>query len=315
MNSYLYVEKDDEYVQQEDELKEINIKLKSALIPEQLHSRVIHGNGQVEIQLLQQDIINRKSPIEVYNMIKTSGCTLYSIRAPINNKNEFLLSDILDDSKYEILEYCFTLAQYYGINENKIIPVIIHSARDLKELICMNCLETLRLKIYSLLNKYPNTKLYIENLIPLIPTNEGFIGASSITSGVPELVSSLQGEYYVDRIKSVLDITHAQITINTLKLCNLSYDLEDYFKWNRDVIGQIHLAQGKNYGFGENEHGDLLDLPRDHKLLIKICSLYKSYNYNVPIVIEVSELDLLDAPNSLKTFDNTIRVFRALGYK
>ena len=75
----------------------------------------------------------------------------------------------------------------------------------------------------------------------------------------------------------------------------LRFGLESFFAENQDTVKWMHLSNAKSHGWG-SDHG--LPFTEDtigH--LRHILWLYKKYNYNCPVVLEVREDSYDDAKN------------------
>lgn len=265
--------------------------VKSAVDLEQLKVRNKY-NKEVEIQLFG-DLMDREIE-EILETIEKSDSRIVAVHSPIVKSDELYIHQIFNQSKFDMIEKTFMLADVLGEKYGILMPVIFHNARSKEELIGEGHLSGFTLKLNRLLTNYKNTALYLENLIPVVKMSDGKITTcSAFLDETPKLVQLLRNVIGGNRVYSLLDTAHAEISMSYMKAIGLNYDLEDYFKWYEDTIGLLHLSWGEGFGYGVNEHA--YKLTEEHEdYMIKFQKLYEKYNYECPITLEVLEEDYLD---------------------
>lgn len=281
----------------------MDILMKCALKKEQIKYKK-NLNNNFEIQLIneyEKGITNK----ELFNTIIEENLQVEAIHSPIVNKDSIIIDFIYDNISIDYLNKTCQLADMIGKHYNKNIIVVVHFTASLQSLKRNNLLNKLNFLIKSLLEQYKHIVLALENLIPFIFVNKTIVAAEAFKTEVCDYVRYFREKFgYTDRIGTVLDISHALISINLLNYCYQNYSLEDYFKGNSDTISLIHLANTLGNGYGPQEHGcGYRNNKEDLTTLKEVVNLYKKYNYSCPVTIEVQEDDYLNCTNYLQTHD------------
>lgn len=233
---------------------------------------------------------------------------IYSVHSPLSEMMDINIIELYTLEKYILMDKTFKLANLCGKMHKKIIPVVIHNNENLNNIFKMDKNgEELIDTIKSLLNKYPYTSLAIENVTPFNLLNDLFLSNGFLFENV-EIAKWLTRELKTDRVGTVLDLCHAEISVNFLNVIKKDfefykdYTIEDYFKVNKDIVTLIHFntmsgnGYGKGHGIGYN-----IDNPKDCEKLSIIMSYYNKYLKDTPLVLEVKEDDYHNCVN----YENT----------
>lgn len=291
----------------------MKILLKSSLNEKELNYKT-NLNKNIEIQLLDELLKYNLDSEEVYKKIKKANLNIEVIHTPlINHEDIDLLSIVNEKDKYEMFYKTCILAEYIAEKENKEIIVVIHNSNSIESYKELNLLFKIENLLKEILNICPKIKIAIENVIPLILSNNKAKGKTAFLGEGAELSNYLNSNGLNGKIGTVLDICHATITINILKCCGTTISLEDFFKWNKDEIMLIHLANTKGSGYLKGEHGCAFS--QDKEDLIKLEEFYKlylKYKYKCPITIEVYEEYYCNCINYINTYNNFMNIKNSL---
>jgi hypothetical protein len=99
------------------------------------------------------------------------------------------------------------------------------------------------------------------------------------------------------------------VSIRLLDYCKHPLTLENYFEWNKNTIGLIHLGNTINSGYGLGEHGAAYSTEEDIELLKEFIALYEKYEFSCPITIEVYEKDYSKCINYEETYNNLFNLY------
>lgn len=277
--------------------------IKSAFIEDQiLYKKELNNN--FEMQLLNE-YESGISNCTLFEKIKKYDINIETIHTPILNGNSVCFDELYDDKIVDSLKRTCELANIIGEYYNKSILVIVHFTTSIKTLKNNNDLKIIDELLKFLLDKHPYIKIGLENLIPIIINkNECNLKEGYMFENCDYVKYFTLNYGYEGRIGTVLDISHAIITIRLLKYCDYELYLEDYFANNKDLVLSIHLANTRGSGYEKGQHGcGFLDIDEDIDLLNLFLRLYKKYNYSCPIVLEIEEEDYLNCINYLNSLE------------
>ena len=286
----------------------MKILAKSIINKEQIDCKINIGCDGIEIQLLTE-LIDKKvgcyhNAWEIFDLNSFAVYPIKAVHLPLLNyigQQDVNLEDLCE-THFALLDQAFYIANYFGKHQKEKVLVIVHSETSLNKLL-LNVDGWRRMvnAIGCLLFKYPYTELGIENVAPVcgvLPKNIHMF--SNFYNDNIEICTELRKELKTDRIGTVLDTCHAMITKKymdiiqkeyTGKECDF-YNLETFFKINKDYIKLIHLANMNGNGYGFGNHGARFDSNSKDKLE-EIITYYNKYNYNCPVTLEINEKDYL----------------------
>ena len=286
----------------------VKILAKSALIKEQLDTKVNIGCDGIEIQLLSELINGRIGNYylakDVYDLDMLKNYDIYCIHAPILSfygLDDVNIEDMVDMEDFKLLDQIFYIANTVGELYNRKIIVVVHSEMSRDKLIGLgDTWKRVLNAVGCMLFKYPYTELAIENITPLRNAHRKPLHlANNFLFDNIIMASELRKQLNTDRVGTVLDICHAKTTALYMnKIYELlgdepeDYSLNNFFSGNKDVIKLIHLADMTGSGYGKGEHGiKITDSNKD--TLEEVIELYNKYSYNCPITLEVEETDFI----------------------
>lgn len=275
------------------------IYAKSVLKRDELLAKHILEHDGIEIQLFGDVTSGNWDKEELVKAFKDDE--IKSVHTPLG-KDYFGLEQITDLVIFQRLwDICDFANELGALNDIKIL-IVIHLELTLAEIQNYGIYDSICAALESLLEAFPNIEFGIENVTPFV--SDGITATNiklrnSFYLDAPALVRTLRTDIQTDRIGTVLDTCHAEISLKIIELFNKLFDiptsfdmdLEAYFAANADVCKEIHIATFKEYGSTKETHGIPFTKLRQVEHLLK---LYDEYHYNCPICIEVKEQNYLN---------------------
>lgn len=285
----------------------MQIFAKSALDKDLMKIKMNLGADAIEVQLLNElvegkigrynfaddvfDLSSIDSPVRV---VHTPLCAIYDFE-------ELNLEDMVDCNDFKLLDQVCYIANYFGKKQGEMVSVVVHSEMYMQKMISVgNTWKRVTNCIRRLLSKYSNIIILIENLTPIRSVRFPLALSNNFLCDNIEMVRELRKQLATDRVGTVLDTCHAEITnLFMTKIYDIMYDrecedysLDRFFALNKDFIGLIHLSKKVDYGYGKGKHGmPFKDCKEDREFISNILDLYDKYNYSCPITLEVAETD------------------------
>ncbi|MDF2879677.1 MAG: hypothetical protein K0R54_234 [Clostridiaceae bacterium] len=294
----------------------MKILAKSIIDKNNIIDKVRKGCNNLEIQLFS-DFINKNND-ELVEEIKSVCCNVFAVHMPLIDSEEvnleYFTNDRYEELFFKVCEFSQMLADCYKHE----ITIIIHNGFSLPMYEKIPELFYTLIEIFdTAIDEYKNINFAFENILPFIIKKDiplisrsGFLNENAIIAKFfnENCIKSVFG--------TVLDTCHAMITMRILNklfdeepvVKDKKYDLEYYFRENKDTIKVIHLANVEELGYKPLQHGAPF-LEQDINILKEIMNLYEKYSYECFITIEVFEKDYLNSVNFLKTKENLERVF------
>lgn len=291
---------------------------KSALTNKQMRIRKEMGFDKFELQLLGEMIGNDGKILpakEVYDLKTISQYDIRAVHAPLVNGGDINLEYMVFGEKSKLLEECFYIAEYMAVEKQRDIILIVHTGTTvdiLKQL--GNIWNQLIVAIGLMLSKYPHVHLAIENIIPFRNIKYHNIQASNnFKFDNVQMAKEINEALDTNRVGTVLDTCHVLMTQRYVKAIydiindNEKYPMEDlsmemYFKNNAETCKLIHLSGMDSNGIESPDHGApfVKESPEKMEQLKEIVKMYKKYNYQCPVTLEVGEIDLSFPQNYLR---------------
>lgn len=288
---------------------------KSGYFPNQLKDRFDKGFEHIEIQLLPDFLEDNLDLEKHFENIKNSGLNVEAIHVPLLENADDANLEYLSMPKYytAFLNYC-KLAQMCSEHFNHDVKIVMHNNMplDIYEQIPV-LFDFVKDAFKIALDKYPNVTFSLENLLVVLFRKDSvqFRNCGFFENIV--LAKFFNNFFNTTKFNSTLDICHMLSTLKTIDnykdeeyFKNFTFTIEEFFKQNKDTIDNIHLNNLNNYGFSKGDHGTTFDKnnPDDVKLLTNLIELYKKYEYDCNITIEICEPDVNDIKYShiLKTY-------------
>lgn len=272
---------------------------KSALNKEQILDRLSKGCTSIEVHLSNEWTV-LDSSLELTDICKEFNnlIGMVDIRAVHVPHLEMSL-EVLVSSKYEpLFVNACKVAQACANRWGHKVLVVVHTETcfDFMKR-ANNFLSSVRDRTLSILDKYPDVELGIENVIPL----EFYGDDYHLRSGVLDDSFKFAESFNDERIGTVLDICHLKITDIYLRRFDKSglfssYSYEKMIELHKNAK-LVHLSTFEGAGYYD-EHA----LPiTEWEEMLEFCRQYKKYSFSCPITIEVNENNYLDAQNYLST--------------
>lgn len=295
----------------------MQILAKASLNLQQINSKLDKGATGIEIQLLDEFIENKnETDIRKFKILKSKDVfkddflinlpDIYVVHAPLLSYvlpiDDINIEQMTFGAGLEILNQIFITANRIGEIQNRKILIVIHSEMYYEQMVMYNLFNNIANVIEQNLINNPYTEVLFENVTPLRIHSKALHLANNFAPEIPTFVKTLNKELETNRIGTVLDTCHAEVTNNVIKQLyksipvfdNKGYSLEDYFKANKDTCKLIHLSLTKGHGYGKGKHGQpFADNERSRNAINNFFDLYKKYNYNCLVTLEVAETDYL----------------------
>jgi hypothetical protein len=291
----------------------MKIVAKSILIKEHIMDKVNKGCDALEIQL-GEELYTSPPPHDINDLFDNdllSIIDIYSVHLPLGkHRFDANLDDVFSSDRIFAFYDACSIAEKSAKIWNHPVRLIIHFEMDFDKMIRADYITNHILKIFSdALKDYPNVIFAIENVIPLLPKENGWYLGSNGFDDCVRLTKYLRKELNTERFSVVLDTCHAGMTIYYLdalySLLNQKHDnytIEDFFKAYSEYCDTIHLCTFKEDGFYEN-HG--IGFKDNHMLLSAYLDLWNKYTKNAALVLELREDDYL---NSVNFYDNSLLI-------
>lgn len=283
----------------------MRIIAKSSLSENHIRSK-LNSCRNIEIQLLEE-ADNDISFDFVFDIIKrvNEDANIRAIHSPICERKAVNLNEIMNPIVYRRLIYTLELAGKVSELQDHSVLAILHTTETLE--FFKNNDFIMQYVLYTLgdyMTRFKNLHIGVENVIPIDTDKKRLICYKNGTMfDNVDLVCAMREALPAvkDRIGTVLDTCHygVSLKVNSLIFANTDYGLvqeDDYYIKNKPVIKEIHLANFHNLGITNKDHGILFSDNERDKMKDKIL-LYKKYDYDCDICIEIKESDYLVSSN------------------
>ncbi|MBK5252989.1 MAG: hypothetical protein JJE03_00730 [Peptostreptococcaceae bacterium] len=291
----------------------MKIVAKSILIKEQILDKVNKGCDALEIQLAEE-LYTSPPPHNINDLFDNDLLNItdiYSVHLPLGkHRFDTNLDDVFSSDRiFAFYDGC-SIAQKSAKIWNHPVRLILHFEMDFDKMIRADYITDHIITVFrNALNDYPDVIFAIENVIPLLPKQNGWYLSSNGFDDCVRLVEYLRTQLNTKRFSVVLDTCHAGMTIYYLdvlySLLNQAHDkyaMEDFFKAYSEYCDTIHLCTFKEDGFYKN-HG--IGFQDNHKLLEEYVDLWNKYTKNAALVLEVREDDYT---NSINFYENSLLI-------
>ena len=295
----------------------MKIVAKSMLIKEHILDKVKKGCDALEIQL-GNELYNSPSPHDIKNLFDNNLLNIkdiYSVHLPLGaNRLDTNLDDVFSSDRIFAFYDACEIAQKSSEIWNHPVRLILHFEMDFDKFIRADYIREYILNTFKeALSKYSNVIFSIENIIPILPKENGWYMACNYYDDHVKLVHYLRKELKTDRFSTVLDTCHAEMSIyymnHILSILDQQYEthnMEDYFRINSELCDTIHLCTFKVDGYYKN-HG--LGFMDSKDKLVDFLRLWNKYTKNAALVLELREdnylnsINFLENANLLKSLD------------
>lgn len=288
----------------------MEILAKSLINKKQLDAKIKDGTNKIEIQLLEDFIDENISIRELFQETLKSNVVIYNVHAPLTNEEDFNLEYFSQDLIKKIFLKCCELSQEYAYQYNREINIIVHNSFTLQMYKSIPLLLNEIISIFEkVIIKYPDVIISFENIIPF-SLKKNFYGRAGFLKENVDLANYFNNICSKPIFGTTLDICHALTTLKCFEMFKgepmydkYNLNMEYFFMANKDTINNIHLCNLKNIGLGYMEHGTSFDISEfsDFKILHHVIELYRKYEYNALMTLEVIEENYLNCKNFRKT--------------
>ncbi len=294
----------------------MKIVAKSILVKEHIWDKVNKGCDALEIQL-GEELYTSPPPHDINNLFDNELLKIadvYSVHLPLGaNRMDTNLDDVFSSDRIFVFYDALKIASKAGKIWNHPIRLILHFEMDFDKFIKADYIREHILNIFKeALKNYTNVVFSIENIIPIVPKENGWYMACNYYDDHVRLVNYLRKELNTDRFETVLDTCHAEMSIyymnHIMSILDKKYEthtMEDYFKLNSELCNTIHLCTFKKDGYYEN-HG--LGFMDSKDKLINFLKLWNKYTKNAALVLELREDNYLNSIN----FSDNANLLRSL---
>lgn len=299
----------------EQRIQVIKIYAKASFIPEEIREKIRCGCDGLEFNL-QKDFLMKGSCFETCYLQELF--TMYNVEAvhvPFYEDGQVMnMEHIFSHEDVSPVRNVFRLAQYCADIWKHRILVVIHTSLSYFDFIEY---ELFRRRLEHVLQKFfddfPMVDLAVENVVPMEYKEDSGKSprlCNGIFTDLTEIVGYLR-ERFGERVGSVLDICHAAMTEKYLTALlaaadflpqtsrpkHLDYGMEHYFQMNQGICKLIHFNDFTGNGYMEN-HGTAF---QDQKKVEALLELYRKYQYDCPMTLEIREEDYRNCINYRKT--------------
>lgn len=295
---------------------------KASLNYNQIIDRVQKGTPNIEIQLLNEFIENPKYciPEDILNLIQNNECNIQVIHMPLWENYEY---EVEKKETKKMVEKVCQFAQTIAEIEQHSVLIVIHISDSIVNLSNYNMLNKLKTLIVNCLETYKNIEIAFENTINInLKKNNNIYFTNSVTLNDNKFIfSNIEFATFInhERCGIVLDTCHLLITKNLFKKlerffeCKLNSKkiIEEAFQQATSFIKLIHLNYAEKHGNDEFHSLPFLKTnKKSMKYLKYFMKLYKKYNYNCMITLEINENNYLDAKNFEKSYKNLKKIIK-----
>lgn len=299
----------------------MTVNAKSSLNYNQIIDRIQKGTQNIEIQLLDDFIDNPQKEIDekILDLIKSKKCDIQVIHMPLCLNNDY---EIEKKETKKVLEKVCQFAQNIAILEEHFVLIVVHIADAVLNLANYNMLNRLKNLVISCLDTYDKVELAFENTtnIELKDGNINFENPVIIRDN-HFIFSNIEFAKFVnhERCGVVLDTCHLLMTKNLFENlekfldCKLNSQkiFKEAFKEAAPYIKLIHLNYAKKHGYEELHSLPFLKKDKKSiKYLNYLMKLYKKYNYNCMITLEINEENFVDAKNFEQSYKNLKKIIK-----
>lgn len=282
----------------------------------------IHGKGKLNNQILEKlekgadaieihlenELVNNDKPLsEIFDLSYIDECPIYVVHMPLT-EDDINIETVLGK---QCLERTAELASLIAAKQEHTVLIVAHLATSVHKLKQLGIYEKTLNTVMSVIDKYDNIEIGIENITIFHQDKKSFSFFDTQLMDNIQFVKDCNNS----RVGTVLDTCHVlqnEAIMNFLKPFILNpyqsnqkpyyYDIDTFFKENKEYVKLIHLANSNYNGLMEN-HGTPF-LEKDLDILKSIMDCYKKYNYSCPITIEVRENDYNNSVNFQQTLIN-----------
>lgn len=298
-------------------MKKINLYAKASLDINEIKEKIRCGCDGIEYNLTEDFMIYGDAFRDHYPKDVFTLHNVEVVHVPyMANKQMMHMEHIFQHEDDSIIANVFDLAQYCADIWRHRVLIVIHcglSKYDFMEYELFR--KHLESRLADLFYKYPQVDMAIENVVAMEYKEERSEPprlCNGIFLDTTEIVRYLRGKFG-ERIGTVLDVCHAMMTEKYMNLWlkeanfypddtedippKIDYSIEHYFKANQHICKLIHFNDFVENGYMKNHGTGFTSQDKVNYLL----GLYKKYQYDCPLTLEIREEDYSDCVNFCST--------------
>lgn len=290
---------------------------KASLDLNEIREKIRCGCDGIEYNLTKEFMLYGGSFLDYYPKEIFSAHNVEVVHVPyMENQQMMHMEHIFQHKDYSAVINVFRLAQYCAEIWNHRVLVVIHCGLSMYDFMEYELFrQTLESRLEDLLEKYPLVDMAIENVVVMEYKPERAEMprlCNGLFRDIVEIVGYLR-ERFGERIGSVLDVCHAMMTEKymnallkeadfypekeTMLSEKIDYCIENYFRANREICKLIHFNDFIGNGYQINHGTSFTSQAKVDHLL----TLYRKYQYDCPLTLEIREDDYENCINFQKT--------------
>lgn len=290
---------------------------KASLDINEIKEKIYCGCDGIEFNLTKEFMLYGNSFLDHYSKEIFTAHNIEAVHVPCMANGQMIhMEHIFQHEDHSAITNVFRLAQYCAKVWNHRVLIIIHCGLSMYDFMEFELFrQVLESRLEVLLKEYPLVDMAVENVVAMEykPEKEAIPRlCNGIFLDIVEIVSYLR-EKFGERIGSVLDVCHAMMTEKYMSLWlkeadfypkaeeklpdKINYQIENYFKANQKVCKLIHFNDFTGNGYQIN-HGTAFTSQAKVDYLLE---LYRKYQYDCPLTLEIREDDYKNCVNFRKT--------------
>lgn len=296
---------------------------KSSCDRKQLLDRLSKGFKYIELQLTK-DFLDKNLNLEKYYQdILDPNWDILSVHMPLISGGQDIDLEFFSLPEYkEVFENTCELAEKCAEYYNHPVTIVIHSSFTLRMYELIPILFDYIKDLFSkIILKYPNITFSFENVFPINIKDDHIFLQNNVFLENPILVQYFNNYFGKQLFFSTLDICHLLGTLHVMELFKdeskyqkYNFTIEDYFKSNASTINNIHFNNIVGCGLDKMKHSAAFDKhsTKDIELVKYLLKMYKKYNYNCQITLEIDEINYENAILAKEAKDLILELLESL---
>jgi len=287
---------------------------KSSCDKKQLEDRYNKGFRYIELQLTK-DFLEENISIDNYcAKVLNNKWDVLSVHMPLIAGGQDIDLEFFSLPKYKkVFKDVCALTQRCAEFYRHPVSIIIHSSFTLRMYELIPILFDYIKDLFSeIISSYPDITFSFENVFPINIKEDHIFLQNNVFLENAILVKYFNNYFNKNIFYSTLDICHLLGTLTVMEIFKdeekyqkYRFSIEDYFKSNADTINNIHFNNIVDCGLDKMKHSAKFDRnnPEDIRLIKHLLNLYKKYNYNCPLTLEIDEEDYENAILAMEAKD------------
>ncbi len=313
------------HIKEEDERKDnmkhdktkLKLYAKASLDINEIKEKIRCGCDGLEYNLMEDFMVcGNDFPTHYPGEIFTAH-NVEAVHVPyMKNQQMMHMEHIFQHEDDSVITNVFRLAQYCADIWRHRVLVVIHCGLSMYDFMEYELFRKhLEERLTELFQRYSQVDMAVENVVAMEYKEERSEPprlCNGIFLDTTEIVLYLR-ERFGERIGTVLDVCHAMMTEKYMNLWlkeadfypsdpenippKIDYSIEHYFKVNRNICKLIHFNDFIQNGYMKNHGTGFTSQEKVDYLL----GLYRKYQYDCPLTLEIREEDYGDCVNFRST--------------